>query len=134
MGTDHVFTMTRASWEDERGGRDEREILRSTGLFSFVTDAMVPFLLTFKGNELWPSSKYSDSILIVYKNHEQFISPFLMKILFVCSDKSLVANKLRVEFKWKDISAKSLLLVMILFLVLKLLLCLGMWSTEPGMG
>lgn len=77
---------------------------------------------------------HPESILIVYKNHEQFISPFLMKILFVCSDKSLVANKLRVEFKWKDISAKSLLLVMILFLVLKLLLCLGMWSTEPGMG
>lgn len=30
MGTDHVYTMTRASWEDERGGRDE--MLRSTGL------------------------------------------------------------------------------------------------------
>lgn len=62
MGTDHVFTMTRASWEDERGKRDEREMLKSDSerSFSFLADAVVPFSVTFKGNALWPTSKYLD--------------------------------------------------------------------------
>lgn len=55
MGTDHVFTMTRASWEDERGRRDEREMLKSDSERS-----LVPFSHTFKGNELWPASKDLD--------------------------------------------------------------------------
>lgn len=62
MGTDHVFTMTRASWEDERGRRDETEMLKSDSErpFSFLADAVVPFSLTFKEKELWTTSKYLD--------------------------------------------------------------------------